>query len=157
MGQRTQRTIEDQERRAQVVAMRRARLSFAEIGRRLDISGQRAGQLYRLALAEVPAQQIEEHRAEELDLIDTAVNRLLALAADGSVSPRTRIEAWNSIRGWAERKAKLLGLDAPTKHEVVTLDAIDREIARLSAELSAADVAVGVEATEAGATEVASS
>jgi hypothetical protein len=34
-----------------------------------------------------------------------------------------------------ERRAKLLGLDAPARHEVVTLDALDTEIARLSAEL----------------------
>lgn len=147
--QPTQRTIEGQQLRVQVVNMRRARLSYAEIGRRLDITGQYAGQLYRQALAEVPVQAVEEHRAEELELIDTAINRLLVIAASGDSSPRAKIEAWNSIRGWAERKAKLLGLDAPTKHEVVTLDAIDREIARLAAELDAADFAVGVEAAEA--------
>jgi hypothetical protein len=35
----------------------------------------------------------------------------------------------------AERRAKLLGLDAPTTREVVMLDAIDAEIERLIAEL----------------------
>ena len=36
-----------------------------------------------------------------------------------------------------ERRAKLLGLDAPTKHEVITIDAIENEIRKLNAELSA--------------------
>lgn len=36
------------------------------------------------------------------------------------------------------RRAKLLGLDAPAKVEVITLDAIDREIERLTAELGSA-------------------
>lgn len=103
---------EDMKRREQIVQMRRARLSFAEIGRRLGITGQRAGQLYRSALAEVPRQAVEEHRIEEAELVDTAVNKLMALAADATVTPRTRVEAWVAIRGWADRKAKLLALDA---------------------------------------------
>lgn len=35
----------------------------------------------------------------------------------------------------AERRSKLLGLDAPSRVEVMSLDAIDAEISRLSAEL----------------------
>jgi hypothetical protein len=35
----------------------------------------------------------------------------------------------------AERRAKLLGLDAPTRHEVITTDALDAEIRRLEAEM----------------------
>jgi hypothetical protein len=117
--------------------MRRARLTFAQIGDRLGITQQRAGQLYRDALADVPAQQVDEHRAEELELIDLAVNRLMSIAADPETSPRTRVEAWSAIRGWSERKAKLPGLDSPSKHQVLTLDAIDAEIGRLTAELAA--------------------
>jgi hypothetical protein len=117
--------------------MRRARLTFAQIGDRLGISQQRAGQIYRAALSDIPAQQVDEHRAEELELIDTAVNRLMSIAADPETSPRTRVEAWSAIRGWSERKSKLLGLDSPSKHEVITLDAINAEIEKLAAELAA--------------------
>jgi hypothetical protein len=35
-----------------------------------------------------------------------------------------------------ERRARLHGLDAPAKHEVLTLDAIDAEIRRLEEQLS---------------------
>jgi hypothetical protein len=124
-------------RRVEVIKMRRARLTFAQIGDRLGISQQRAGQIYRAALSDIPAQQVDEHRAEELELIDLAVNRLMSIAADPETSPRTRVEAWSAIRGWSERKSKLLGLDSPSKHEVITLDAINAEIEKLAAELAA--------------------
>lgn len=124
------------ERLAQVVALRRRRLTQDEIARRMGISQQRVSQLYRQALAEIPASQIEEHRAEELMLIDDAIADLMPIARDHD-RPRSAVEAWNAIRGWAERKARLLGLDAPTRNaiEVITSDMVDAEIARLEAEL----------------------
>jgi hypothetical protein len=128
-------TREQAERRAQVVQMRRARMSFAEIAEQLAVTPQRVGQLYRDALAQIPRQNVDEHRAEELELIDTAVGALIGIATDSTTSARTRVEAWSAIRGWAERKARLLGLDAPKTHAVLTLDAIDAQIAALEAEL----------------------
>lgn len=133
-------TTDKMERLAQVVAMRRQRLTQDEIARRLGISQQRVSQLYSEALAMFPAQQVEEHRAEELMLIDDAIADLLPLARDHD-RPRTAVEAWNSIRGWAERKAKLLGLDAPDRHEFITIDAIDRELIQLRAEIAAQEAA----------------
>lgn len=136
MPAKAPRTPEQADRLAEIVAMRRQRVSMTEIGRRLGISHQRVSQLYSQALAMFPAQQVEEHRAEELMLIDDAIAGLLSLANDHT-HPRIAVEAWTAIRGWAERKAKLLGLDAPAKFEVLTLDAIDAEIKRLQAELGA--------------------
>ena len=124
------------ERRARVITLRRNRVSFEDIGRALGISKQRAHQIYVRALAEIPAGEISEHRAEELTLIDDAIRDLLRLARDHA-RPRTTVEAWNAIRGWSERKAKLLGLDAPSRKaiEVITSDVIEAEIARLEIEL----------------------
>jgi hypothetical protein len=150
MARRTtaQATMSAAERRAQVVQLKRTKLSFAEIGRRLGITGQRAGQLYREALAQVPRMAVEEHRVEELELYDTAIHQLMRIASsqDPTVTPRTKVEAWTAIRGFAERKAKLLGLDAPARHEVISLDAIDAEIAELTRALAG-----GAEATETSA------
>lgn len=129
-------TEEGRLKRAQVVSLRRQRLTFDQIAEQLGISQQRASQLYRSALAEVPVADIEEHRAEELVLIDDAISNLMVIAKNVKAGPRAQIEAWNSIRGWAERKAKLLGLDAPERREVISIDQIDREIARLTAELT---------------------
>lgn len=139
----SQATVTAAERRAQVVQFKRTKLSFAEIGRRLGITGQRAGQLYREALAQIPRMAVEEHRVEELELYDTAIHQLMKIATASDTAPRTKVEAWTSIRGYAERKAKLLGLDAPAKLEVISLDAIDAEIAELTRALAG-----GVEAPE---------
>lgn len=130
--------LEAAKRRAQVVALRRERLTFAQIGERMGFSTQRAHELYQRAIAEAPVRQVDEHRAEEVELIDTAIRDLLLVAGDHS-DPRSSVAAWNAIRGWAERKAKLLGLDAPLKVQALTLDVIDAEIARLEAELASAN------------------
>ena len=123
-------------RKARIVGLRRARASWRDIADDLGLSIARVRALYAEALVEAPVAEVDEHRAEELVLYDDAVSELLGIARDVEVSARTRVEAWTSIRGWAERKARLLGLDAPT--QVVTLDAVDAEIARLSAELERA-------------------
>lgn len=109
--------IEAAERRTQVVAYRRRRMTFAEIGDAMGFSAQRAHQLYKEALAAVPVLEVNEHREEELALIDDAIADLMAIATEHK-QPRTAVEAWNGIRGWAERKARLLGLDAAQKVDV---------------------------------------
>jgi hypothetical protein len=136
MPARIRRTPAAAERLADVVALRRQRLTQADIARQLGISQQRVSQLYAQALAEVPAAQVAEHRAEELMLIDDAIADLLPIARDHT-RPRSAVEAWNAIRGWADRKARLLGLDAParSKVEVITEEMVDAEIRRLEATL----------------------
>jgi hypothetical protein len=107
-------------------------MTFDAIGHQLGISSQRAGRIFHDALAAIPRQGVDEFRAEETELIDHAVNSLTSIATDSNTSARTRVEAWSAIRGWAKRKARLLGLDGPTKHAVLTLYA---QIAALEAEL----------------------
>jgi hypothetical protein len=128
-------TPKQAERRARVVELRRSRMTFDAIGHQLGIISQRAGRIFHDALAALPRDDIDELRAEETELIDHAVNSLMTIATDSTTSARTRVEAWSAIRGWAERKARLLGLDAPKTHAVLTLDAIDAQIAALEAEL----------------------
>lgn len=128
---------ESAQRKAQIVAMRRKRMPFDAIAAHFDISAPRAHELYWQAVREVPNQQVAEHRAEESDLIDRAVNNLLSIAeSDEDVSPRTRVEAWSAIRGWCEHKARLLGLNAPTRKEVTVLteDAVDAALRKLEEE-----------------------
>jgi hypothetical protein len=131
------RTPESAARRVRVVKLRRNRWTWDAIGADLGVSAQRAHQLYSAALAEVPVAQVEAHRAEETDLIDRATRELLALAEDSNVNPRTKVEAWNSLRGWAERKAKLLGLDAPTQTQatVVSASTFDQALKELEQEM----------------------
>ena len=100
---------------ATVAQLRRRRVTFEEIAGHLGVSAIQAAELYRHALEEMPELAKAEHQAEELMLADDAVRRLLTIARDDSTSPRTAVEAWNSARGWAEHKAKLLGLDGKDK------------------------------------------
>src|ERR1700752_1383914 len=118
------------ERRALVVKLRRDRVPFAEIGEKHlgGVSAQRAHQIYRDALDSIPAQQVDEHRAEDLDLIDRATGELLDIAFDPSVSPRTRVEAFSALRGWSERRAKLVGYDAPTQVQAEVLQGTPADI-----------------------------
>lgn len=125
-------------REARVVALRRARTPWDSIAKDVGVSASRCHQIYQRALANNPLTgiQIDEHRLEETELIDVAVRNLLGIAISKDTSARTRVEAWSALRAWAERKAKLLGLDAPQKHEVVTVDYLDQQIAALEAELA---------------------
>ena len=49
---------------------------------------------------------------------------------------RMVLEAIDRLLKVAERRAKLMGLDAPMRAEVITIDSIDAEIARLETELT---------------------
>lgn len=134
-----QLTLEGAERRAEVVRMRTGHMSWQQIGDHFGVSLQRAHQIFREAIDAAPAQAVAEHRAELSLLSDTAISELLALARDEDVSPRTRIEAWSAARGWAERKATLMGANAPSKIEQTVTDTTRQslELAGLLAEASA--------------------
>lgn len=133
---RSVQAITAAERRAEVVRLRRSRASFAEIGQALGVSRQRAHKLYVQELAKIPATQVEEHRAEELALIDDAISDLLLLARDHR-RPRSAIDAWNAIARHVELEARLPDLfpAAKSRVQVITEENVQREIDRLSAEL----------------------
>lgn len=141
------------QRRARIIDYRAQRLTWRDIGAREDITAQRAHQIYDEALAAYPVASLAEHRHEEGELIDRAVRDLLAIAGDDSTyvdgkgnerpttSARTRVEAWSAIRGWSEHRARLFGLNAPSRStvDVVTHDSLAEEMQRLAAELGEND------------------
>lgn len=124
---------------SQIVTYKRVRVPNVEIAQNLGLTNDQVARLYRQALAAHPLtyMAIDEHRAEEVDLIDAAIRELMCIAYDPKMSARSRIDAWLAMERWAERKSKLLGLDAPTKHEITTIGQIEVEIQRLEAELNA--------------------
>ena len=112
---------ETEQRKARIVALRRDRVPFDVIAAELGISAPRVHRIFWDAVREFPHQQVAELREEQRDLADRAVMRLMAIAEDETVTPRTRVEAWTAIRGWAEHVARLLGLNAPTRREITVL------------------------------------
>lgn len=138
------------ERRGKAVAMRLAGLDYETIANRLGYASRGAAcqDITRALEANVAEQNrnADVLRQEELQRL----NRLQAGVWQAAVSGDTK--AVDTALRIIDRRCKLLGLDAPVRHEVVTLDAIDAEIRRLTAELGvdqAGEIARAAEAEAA--------
>jgi hypothetical protein len=135
--------IDTAERRARVIELRRQGLTFAEIGHECGFSTQRAHEVYLEALKAIPAREVDQYRAEALDLIHAAIEDLLPIARDHT-QPRTSVEAWSQLRAWLERLAKTTGSDASTKIDATVAGTPQRsaelqDLLREAAELAAAE------------------
>lgn len=114
------------------VRLRLAGLTHRQIGAQLGVAPSSAYKRITHALAEINRQVSEsadELRTLEACRLNELLNALWVRAIGGDE------KAIDRVLRIMERRARLLGLDAPTRTEAVTIDAIDREIARLSAEL----------------------
>lgn len=147
------RTADTAERDAEAARLRARGRSYLAIATELgyvDHAGARkAVQRALVAIVAEPAEEVRALQLEQLDRLTAAALAVLErnhvtvshgriirddedkpLLDDGPVL--TAIDRLLKIQ---ERRAKLLGLDAPARHEVVTLDALDTEIEQLTAEL----------------------
>ena len=121
------------ERRSKAVAMRLAGMDYETIAQRLGYYNR--GAAYNDITAALEANVAEQNRnadvlrQEELQRLDRLQAGVWQAAAAGD--PRSVDTALRIV----DRRCKLLGLDAPQRHEVVTLDLVESEIRRLSAEL----------------------
>ncbi|WBP89526.1 hypothetical protein [Kitasatospora cathayae] len=81
---------------------------------------------------------LEEYRQLELDRLDAMQEALWPKVLDGET------RAMDTALRLMDRRAKLLGLDAPTRTEgVLSLDVIDASIAQLTAQVDAARTQTG--------------
>jgi hypothetical protein len=111
------RRIRNREHLAQAMELRKAGASFQQIGDKLKLTRQRAFQLVSEGLQELNAictDKAEELRRLDLERLDSL---LLSLYPQRS-NPRVA----DSILRTMERRAKLLGLDAPQKVAQTTPD-----------------------------------
>lgn len=123
-------------RRKTALELRVEGLTLEAIGAKLGVSKQRAHQILAGELAEVATARkgLAEHQLEaELAAIDFVLRGMAPKVAKGDA------KAGATYLRAMERRAKLLGLDAPDKHEH-TVDVkklsdadLDAEIARLTA------------------------
>src|SRR5512132_2810307 len=158
MASRAERQAEAAHRRAEIVQARMAGTTFEEIGDQFGVSAQRAQQLYADAMRRTVKEPADQHRALELRRLDdlqlqvTEVLRREHITISGGkvvVDDDGRpyrddgpvIAAARALLAIQERRAKLLGLDAPTKIEgrIMTVDQIDARIGELEALLAADD------------------
>lgn len=147
------RTGDHAQRDAEATRLRARGHTYVEIAVELgyaDHAGARkAVQRALVATVAEPAEEVRALQLEQLDRLALAAWAVLErahvtvshgkiildeadqpLLDDGPV-----LAAIDRLLKIQERRAKLLGLDAPARHEVVSLDALDAEIERLSAEL----------------------
>jgi hypothetical protein len=139
-------------RRLRAVELRRKRYTYDQIGAELGVSAPRAYQLWKDGVEMAPVARIEEIRDEELEFVDIAIRELLEIArsTDRAVTPRTRVEAWSAIRGWAERKARIAGIDAPKKFEQTNADGEDAQDVELRRMIDEAKAAIRAEKQATG-------
>jgi transcriptional regulator with XRE-family HTH domain len=151
------------ERRARVLQMRIAGVSQERIGKELGVSRQMAARLEKEALQQIVRPAAEELRALELERLDMLITTTLGVlrrrhyAVQGGevvkrTNPETGVEeelvddgptltAVATLERLSESRRRLLGLNAParTRHEVITVDQLDAEIAELEAEMTRRD------------------
>lgn len=155
------RTVAQIERDAQAVEYRRRGLSYRQIAAQMGWKNQASAyEAVQRGLADSAVEASDEVRRLEVDRLDEMRRHALRVLAtphmmvsQGVVvtwtDPKTGEEtpvpddtpvllAIDRLVKISERTAKLLGLDAPVRHEVITLDAIEAEIARLNAAMGRA-------------------
>lgn len=151
------RSITDKGRARDTEAVRlRARgWTLEEICDALDLGDdtRRAAAAIRRGLGSMVRFATDEHREMELRSLDELEHELwkqlrhhhplvdrgtIVLGFNGDVLPDDRfvLETVDRILKVKHHRADLLGLKAPTRAEIITIDSIDAEIARLERELS---------------------
>jgi hypothetical protein len=138
------KTAATAEQRLQMVRQRIAGMSCEEIGEQMGLTGPQVNrQIWKAMEATVQElnEAVEPLRAMEAERLDALQMAHWAMATAGD--PKHTDLVLKIMR----QRAALLGLDAPARvsHEVVTVDKIDAEIAKLNAQLGR----TGSEAPEA--------
>jgi hypothetical protein len=144
------------QRRKQAIDMRMAGASYQQIADRLGYTTRGAAcqdvtRALETAVVE-QARSVEAYREEELQRLDVLLAEAWAVLKRQHVTVShgrvikddfdepilddgPTLSAIDRILKIQERRAKFLGLDAPQRHEVVSVDAIDAAIADLNAQL----------------------
>lgn len=162
------------ERDAEACRLRLRGLGFGEIAKQLGYSDQaHAYQGYRRAMDAIIREPAEQVREAELLRLDALWTHALAIAerfhvavSNGRVvytgngpvkDDMPALQAIDRLLKIQDRRARYLGLDAPTKTEVRHVDAVDAEIEQLVQRLAhmadsgqAADAAEAAPAGDAG-------
>ena len=153
MPRPTSPRIDAAERDAKALELRKDGLTYTQIAERLGISRSTAHKHVTRGLhrtRQEPAEELRRLEAERLNQLwaeaMAVLRRRHLLVQSGKVvkgddgQPITDdgpvLQATTTLLRVMERRARLFGLDAPARHEVLTLDAINAEIRQLEEQLS---------------------
>ena len=112
-------SLEAHERRQTALALRRRAFTYRRIAAEMGVSEASAYNYVKDAYAElnrVQNESAEALREQELDKLDELEQRLSDLLPDAEADAVTKLTG--QLLRIAERRAKLLGLDAPTRTQV---------------------------------------
>ena len=163
------RTPEQIAKDQEAATMRSRAMTYQSIGDHFGVTRQAAFAMDQRAIADIPkegAEEVVRLEIEKLDFLERKLYEIMtkehvAFGASGKVVTLDGVpveddspvmKAIDGLLKVADRRAKLLGLNAPTKHEVITLDSVQAEIRRLEAQLGEIDELDAIEA-EAGGTQ----
>jgi Trp operon repressor len=123
------------ERRQRVSALRLMHYTQREIAAEIGVSVATVNRdlaVVRAEWADRRSQSYESWVAEELAKIDLLERAILPAAIAGDDKAQARIVQF------MDRRARMMGLDKPERfeHTVITLDAVEAEIARLEREMT---------------------
>lgn len=123
------------ERGRAIAKLRMEQLTWAEIGEKLGIHRTTTQKIFVSYLSATSATDISTARRWEAHKLDKLESALWETAMDKA--NRRQVWAVDRLLAIQERRARLLGLDAPLRQTVtvVTEDTVDAEIARLQSEL----------------------
>ena len=126
------------EKETTIIELRHEGYVWREIATMVDMSIAGVVKAYKRALMRHPVAAIEEHRELELDRLDNLQRTYWQPAVAGN------LRAADFVLRVIDKRAKLLGLDAPLKvqAEVVTYDGsdLDREVERVARIIEASTI-----------------
>jgi hypothetical protein len=105
-------------REQQIVALALRGVPFYEIGRQLGITRQGAYRAFNKALRRGTDSDLQTHHRIELAKLAQAETNIWRTMDANRDDARIQFEGTTQLRGLALRRAKLLGLDAPTRMDV---------------------------------------
>jgi hypothetical protein len=111
-------------------------MSYQAIADQMGVTKATAYNRCQRALAAIPAEAVDEFRRLEGQRLDLLLEKAMEKALSEEKSSMFAIDRVLAIM---DRRAKLMGLDAPVRTEVITLDYIQAEIQRLEATLGEID------------------
>ena len=132
-------TLSPGEREALIIELHAQHLPWREVSRRVGLSHEQCRRIFQAYRDKIPTERINDLRVDHHELAYRAIHDLLQMAENPQISPRTRAECWNAIRGWSESDRKLYGVDAPTRREITVIsdDAVSNAIGELNREMAA--------------------
>jgi hypothetical protein len=149
---RFERTPETAQRDAEIASLRGTGMTYQQIADRLGVSKQSAHEGFRRALRDAVRQPTQEAIGLELDRLDVLWRTAITIMASKHIvsqngrvvrgddgqpieDPGPRLAAIDRALRIMERRARLIGLDAPVRVDARISDSLDAEIERLAAEL----------------------